>query len=119
MDLKKEESTILLISKSANDYHETPNVAAFANQSLRFSRGYAPDRTTEYFYFHRYNNSNPHSTIMKGTMKLIKFWKTGKNELYDLSKDLGELQDLSSQLPELSLELEDRLEHISKPISLN
>ena len=36
--------------------------------------------------------------------------KPGKKGLYGLSKDLGELQDISSQLPELSLELEDKLD---------
>ena len=31
------------VAGSMSDYHETPRIEAFARQSLRFSRGYAPD----------------------------------------------------------------------------
>lgn len=31
------------VAGSMSDYHETPRMAAFARQSLRFTRGYAPD----------------------------------------------------------------------------
>jgi arylsulfatase A len=48
-------------------------------------------------YFHRYNNSYPHSAVMQGNFKLIKFWKTGKVELYNLADDPGELNDLAAK----------------------
>ena len=31
------------IADSKSDFHETPNIDKFAKQSLRFTRGYAPD----------------------------------------------------------------------------
>lgn len=97
-----------LAGQSRKDF---TNIDGSSLTPLLFGQKTELERThSDYFYFHRYNNSYPHSAIMKGSMKLIKFWKTGKKELYDLSKDLGELQDLSNQLPELTRELEEKLE---------
>jgi arylsulfatase A-like enzyme len=67
------------------------------------------NRTTKDFYFHRYSNGYPHSTIISGNDKLIIFWKTGKRELYDLSKDQGELSDQASKNPNKVKELDTRL----------
>ena len=49
--------------------------------------------------FHRYNNQYPHSAYVTGDYKVITFWKTGKVELYDLSRDEGELHDLATSNP--------------------
>ncbi|GHB68412.1 aryl-sulfate sulfohydrolase [Persicitalea jodogahamensis] len=66
-------------------------------------------RTTKDFYFHRYNNGYPHSAIISGNDKLVRFWKTGKTELYDLSKDQGEVTDLAAKNPKKAKELDARL----------
>lgn len=66
-------------------------------------------RPSNDLYFHRYNNGYPHSAIISGDFKLIKFWKTKKLELYHLNEDLGEIKDLSKQQPELVKELEAKL----------
>jgi hypothetical protein len=40
---------------------------------------------------------------------LVKTWKTGKLELFDLSKDLSEANDLSATMPEKTRELDHTL----------
>lgn len=66
-------------------------------------------RISDDFFFHRYVNGYPHSAIISGNYKLIKFWKTRKTELYNIQADLGELQDLTQKEPALSNELEAKL----------
>jgi arylsulfatase A-like enzyme len=66
-------------------------------------------RLSNDFFFHRYNNSYPHSAIIAGDYKLIKFWKTNKTELYNISKDPGEINDLSSREVSRVKEMERRL----------
>ncbi len=66
-------------------------------------------RTTKDFYFHRYNTGYPHSAIISGNDKLVRFWKTGKTELYDLAQDRGELTDLAKKNPAKVKELDARL----------
>lgn len=66
-------------------------------------------RPSEDFYFHRYNNGYPHTAIISGDYKLIKFWKTKKLELYNLKNDLGEINDISKQEPEKVKQLEEKL----------
>ncbi|MBS1655556.1 MAG: sulfatase-like hydrolase/transferase, partial [Bacteroidetes bacterium] len=66
-------------------------------------------RSEDALYFHRYASGYPHSAIIDGNYKLIKFWKTGKEELYDLSTDMGETKDLSTQSPEKFKELDTKL----------
>lgn len=67
------------------------------------------NRPTKDLYFHRYNNSYPHSAIISGNDKLLYFWKTGKMELYDLAKDKGELNDIAKTNPKKVKELNARL----------
>lgn len=66
-------------------------------------------RAAEDLYFHRYNNGYPHSAIISGDYKLIKFWKTQKIELYNIRADLGEVNEISKQEPVLAKELEKKL----------
>jgi arylsulfatase A-like enzyme len=66
-------------------------------------------RSEDALYFHRYASSYPHSAIIDGNYKLIKFWNTGKEELYDLNKDLGETHDLAAGLPQKFKELDKKL----------
>ena len=51
----------------------------------------------------------PQSALRWGDLKLVKTWKTGKLELFDLSKDLGEARDLSGTMPEKTKELDRAL----------
>ncbi len=67
------------------------------------------ERLSDDFYFHRFNNGYPHSAIIVGDYKLIKFWKTKKVELYNISKDLGEINEISKQESAKATELEAKL----------
>ena len=54
------------------------------------------ERVNKAFFFHRFAKAYPHSAVIMGDYKLIKFWKTNKIELFNISKDLGELNELSN-----------------------
>ncbi|MBD3630027.1 sulfatase [Cyclobacterium sp.] len=51
-------------------------------------------RKNDFLVFHRYSEGYPHSALIQGEFKLIRFWKSGKLELYHLPTDLGETSDL-------------------------
>jgi arylsulfatase A-like enzyme len=59
--------------------------------------------------FHRYASGYPHSAIRVGDEKLVKIWKTGALELYDLKADPGERMDLASRFPERVRVLHEQL----------
>ena len=63
------------------------------------------------FHFPHYDMdpAGPASAIMLGDYKLIKFYETNKLHLFDLSKDMGEKNDLSDRKPEVVARLHDRL----------
>jgi arylsulfatase A-like enzyme len=67
------------------------------------------ERPSADFYFHRYNNGYPHSAIIAGDYKLIKFWKTKKTELYNIKNDLGETNDISKLETSKVTELDGKL----------
>ena len=50
-----------------------------------------------------------HSAIRWGNYKLVKDWRFNKFELFDLSKDIEEKNDLSIEMPELVEKLNDAL----------
>lgn len=62
-------------------------------------------RPTPELIFHRYNNSYPHSAIIAGDYKVVKFWKGGKLELYNLKDDPGELTDIAEKNPAITKKL--------------
>jgi len=66
---------------------------SFANIIQSAGRGEVK-RRNDYLVFHRYHDGYPHTAIVQGDFKAIKFWQTGKLELYDLSADLGEQTDI-------------------------
>ena len=69
----------------------------------------AVKRSTDALFFHRFHKGYGHSAIIQGNHKLIHFWKSGKTELYDLSKDPGELRDLAKAEPDRTESLYDNL----------
>lgn len=66
-------------------------------------------RNKKDFYFHRFVKAYEHSAILAGNYKLIIRWRTHQTELYDLTKDLGEIHDLSRTMPELTATLRKKL----------
>jgi len=75
------------------------------------------NRKNDFLVFHRYHNGYPHSAIIQGDFKAIKFWKTGKLELYNLAKDLGEVTDLYETETGKATELDIRLNAYLKEVN--
>ena len=66
-------------------------------------------RMRPYFIFHHAVARNPMSAIREGNFKLVKTWQQDKLELFDLSKDVSEENNLAEEMPELTKELENKL----------
>ncbi len=81
---------------------------SFANVLKNNGKGVV-ERTNKAFFFHRFAKAYPHSAVIMGDYKLIKFWKTNKIEMYNISKDLGELNDISNVEKTKVKELESTL----------
>lgn len=65
---------------------------------------------TFFHYPHRSNQKGrPSSAIRKGDHKLIVFFDDGRKELYDLSQDIGETENLVDKMPELAASLHGEL----------
>lgn len=73
-------------------------------------------RDTLYWHYPHYHGSTwaPGAAIRVGKWKAINFYEYGETELYDLSNDLGEHNDLSKKNPEKLKELLAKLEAIQK-----
>jgi arylsulfatase A-like enzyme len=62
------------------------------------------------FHFPHYQSDDgPHSSIRLGNLKLIHFYEDDRVSLFDLSRDLGERNDLAKQMPEETKMLKERL----------
>ena len=71
-----------------------------------------------FFHFPHYQSKDgPHSVIISGDYKLLKFYETGQVRLHDLSKDIGEENDLAKKMPEKTEDLKKRLESYLKEIN--
>jgi arylsulfatase A-like enzyme len=74
-------------------------------------------REAIYFHFphyHHINTMGPSGAIRKGDFKLIEVFETGKHELYNVRKDIGEHHDLASEKPQLVGELANNLKQWRK-----
>lgn len=68
----------------------------------------APKRDGLFWHYPHYNrhpSSAPVSIIRRGPWKLIEFLETGEVELYQLSDDIGESDNLAESKPELAAQL--------------
>lgn len=63
-------------------------------KTLQSGGEYGVSRANDYFIFHRYHNSYPHTAIIQGAYKLIVFWKTGQAEMYNIGTEVGERNNL-------------------------
>ncbi len=52
-----------------------------------------------YWHFPHYQHATPNSAVRDGDWKLIRFYETGRSELYDLRADIGEELDLAGGRP--------------------
>jgi len=66
-----------------------------------FTGGTISDRALIWHYPHYGNQGgDPSSIIRRGDWKLIHYYETGKEELYNLKTDLAELNDVANEHPE-------------------
>lgn len=66
---------------------------------------------TLYWHYPHYGNQGgePSSMIREGDFKLIRYYEDGREELYNIKEDLGELSDLATGYPDLVKELSQKL----------
>ena len=69
-----------------------------------------------YLIFHQAVNRDGESAIRKGKYKLVKTWKKNQLELFDIVKDVGEENDLSEKLPEVTRDLDSLLTAFLKDV---
>lgn len=64
-----------------------------------------------FWHYPHYSNQGgkPGAAVRYGKYKLIQFFEDDRVELYDLENDIGEINDLSSEMPDKSQELLDIL----------
>jgi arylsulfatase A len=68
------------------------------------------NRETLYWHYpHYYPTTTPVGAIRRGNWKLLEYFEDNHIELYDLSNDLGEQNDLSKKMPEKAKELRKSL----------
>ncbi|MEQ1825060.1 MAG: sulfatase [Pirellula sp.] len=95
------------IAPTPNHPLDGKSILPLLTQSARF------ERDTLYFHypnyaFHKQNRLG--SAIREGEFKLIKNYDDDSLELYDLSSDIGEKNDLSTKSPELTKRLAKKLD---------
>ncbi len=62
------------------------------------------------FHFPHYQGDTPHTALMLGDYKLLHFYEEDSLQLYDLSRDVGESNDLAPSQPEKASEMKARLD---------
>jgi arylsulfatase A-like enzyme len=76
-----------------------------------FEGGKIAERALFWHYPHYGNQGGePSAIIRKGDWKLIYYYEDGRNELYQLSKDIGEQNDLAGKNVELAQNLRKELD---------
>jgi arylsulfatase A-like enzyme len=69
----------------------------------------AVKRQRPYLVFHQAFDRTAQSALRWDNFKLVKTWKSGRLELFDLSQDLSEAHDLSAKMPEKTREMDQTL----------
>jgi len=69
------------------------------------------NRALYWHYPHYYPTTTPVSAIREGNWKLLEYLEDGSIELYDLSSDLGETKNMTSENPEKAVELLKKLQY--------
>jgi len=73
-------------------------------------------RPNPFLVFHQAVDREPLSAIRVGDFKLVKTWRKNRLELFDLSKDLSEANDLSRSMPYKVRELDALLNTYLKQV---
>ncbi len=75
------------------------------------------ERRLPFLIFHQAADRDPKSALRLGDYKLVKSWSRNKVELFDLSHDLGERNDLSRSLPKKTDELHSLMTDFLKQVA--
>lgn len=67
-------------------------------------------RDAIYWHYPHYHHSEPAGAIRDGSYKLLEFYEDGRLELYNLKKDIGEENDLSTKMPAKAAQLQQKLD---------
>ncbi len=67
-------------------------------------------REALFWHYPHYHHSRPASAIRLRDWRAIEFFDTGKIELYNLKKDIGEKNNLADKMPEKVAEMRERLQ---------
>jgi len=75
-------------------------------------QGVKPDRADLFWHYPHYHpgGATPYSAIRSGDLRLVHFYEDGRDELYDLSADVGETKDLAAAQPDQAKALRARLD---------
>ena len=66
-------------------------------------------RDAIYWHYPHYHHTTPAGAIRSGKYKLIEYFEDGRRELYDLTADPSETNDLAARMPEMARRLQARL----------
>lgn len=70
------------------------------------------------FHFPHYQSDDgPHSAIRLGNLKLLHFYEDDRVALFDLTKDIGERNDIAHRMPREAQTLKDRLDQYLSAIN--
>lgn len=96
----------LLDIAGIKDYHTKQPIDGKSFKSmLTGETGVNKNRSLYWHFPNQWGNDGPGigttSTIRKGDWKLVYYYETGKKELFNITNDIGEKEDLASQHPDL------------------
>ena len=79
-----------------------------------YLRGQEPDAAflnrKLYFHYPHYRSSVPHSVMISGTSKVVHFYERPELPmLFDLSKDMGEVENIATEQPDTHRKLHDEM----------
>jgi len=60
------------------------------------------------------HHAKPGSAIRNGDWKLIQYYEDGRQELYNLKRDIGESDDLAKRMAEKAAKMKARLDAVLK-----
>lgn len=100
-------------------YKQMPKLHKDGVSLVNALQGKSVDRDTLYWHYPHYHGSTwkPGAAIRVGNWKAIQFYHYEKAELYDLSKDIGEQNNLAHVHPEKLESLLEKLASIQKETS--
>jgi len=74
------------------------------------------ERDSLYWFYPSYHHSTPAMALREGSLKLIEFLEDSRLELYDLSRDLGEEDNLAKLMPDKASNLREKLSEMRRSV---